>query len=660
MILINLIKYVVLLIIFLNSRTLNNNSKTDIDYNYVKFGQYSLAPLIKNEIRIPEINLAVTDLNITYSKEYNLIEIIYYITFFDINYHLIKPSNLPLLYNLSIFCNFYYIRGHKNIYSFANIHENKKFFCVEYTKIGEHIKFGISISQLKEKNGKNKYDELFFFTDKLININNNISILNNYKFDVNFSQRKFIQLLYKINDFDIENDTERENSNLLFSYIQPPSNLLKRDIAQSKGKWYFKNIYGNYFCFCKGESCINIISINKNEFQSCKYYFYLTIIDKHRYLYPKTHYLLSDFFDEDIEPSEAFPIFKKMLKRNLDVHYITMSWEIYNRLCLNNKRCLKDLEIIYGVKTINGDILEKYFELFLKLKAVITAEKYDSIENIFYNIEYIQYIFLGHGVTYIKSYLYNDYLSPKRYNKILLPPSKRIINLALNAGWKEENIIKIGYPKWDNYELYMTRNTSYKFSQKKERAIFMMFTWRKLKFGRNASIFYYNNIFNLINDTEINKQLYLNNIKFYFCYHHTLKEKRIIDFGNNTNIRLIKQNEISILLKNSSLIITDFSSILFDAIVQKKPLILFIPDGLDPNLQDIYTNEYYETIIKIKNGDIYLGEVFCDLNKTIDKIIYYIKNNFVVETEKLEFFKRFNLKNSGNTNKFIKYIEKLN
>ena len=222
------------------------------------------------------------------------------------------------------------------------------------------------------------------------------------------------------------------------------------------------------------------------------------------------------------------------------------------------------------------------------------------------------------------------------------------------------NIIKIGYPKWDNYELHLTKDSSQKNSKKKERSIFMMFTWRKLQRGKNASILYYNNIFNLLNDTEINRQLYLNNIKLYFCYHHTLKEKKIIDISNNTNIRFIAQNEISKLLKNSSLIITDFSSILFDAIVQKKPLILFIPDGLDPNLQDIYTNEYYETITRVKNGYIYLGEVFCDLNKVVNKIIYYIKKNFIVEKEKLKFFKKFNLKNFGNTNKFINYIVNLN
>ena len=335
-----------------------------------------------------------------------------------------------------------------------------------------------------------------------------------------------------------------------------------------------------------------------------------------------------------------------------------MSWNIYQQLCPNSK-CQNDLNVIYGISKIDGDVLEKYLELFLKLKAVITAEKYKDIGNFFYNSDYIEYIFLGHGVTYIKSYLYEDYLSPKRYNKIVLPPTKIILSLALKAGWKNEDIIQITCPKFDNYEIYKKKTKSYEYSESKERSIFVMFTWRYAKKGKNVSYLYYDNIYKLLNNKEINEQLLLSNIKLYFCYHHTLKEKKIINIDNDTNIKFISQNEISILLKNSSLIITDFSSILFDAIVQRKPLILYIPDGLDPDLQEIYTEQYYETIIKIKYGIIDLHEVFFDFNEVVNKIIYYIKNDFNLEKEKLEFYKKFNLTNKGNTNKFINYLEKL-
>ena len=151
----------------------------------------------------------------------------------------------------------------------------------------------------------------------------------------------------------------------------------------------------------------------------------------------------------------------------------------------------------------------------------------------------------------------------------------------------------------------------------------------------------------------------IKNIKLFFCYHHSLKEKKNFIIIKKNNIRTISQNDISKLLKNTSLIITDFSSILFDAIVQKKPLILFIPDGLDPNLMYIYNKEYYETITKIIKGFIYLYEVFIDLNEVVNKTIYYIKNDFVVEKEKLKFYRQFKLRDKGNTKKFIKYIQNL-
>ena len=438
------------------------------------------------------------------------------------------------------------------------------------------------------------------------------------------------------------------------SFLKPPLFSLKREIAQIEGKWNFNNIYNNYFCFCNGDSCINfnLLSFNAQYFQYCKYYFYLAIIDNNRDLYPKTHYLLSDFFDENIESSYALPIFKEMRLKDFKVHYITMSNDIYNQLCLNNKKCFMESQIIYGIKKINGDNLEILFGLFLRLKAVIAAEKYYCIDNLFYNIDYITYIFLGHGVTYIKSYLYSDYLSPTMYNKILLPPCKKFIKLALDAGWKKENIIKIGYPRWDNYDSFSNSRIN------EEKAIFLMFTWRKMKKGKRISNDYFDSLTKLLNNWKLNDKLNTNNIKLFFCLHHSLKDKIVIK-TNKDNIRIISQNKISSLLKNSSLIITDFSSILFDAIVQRKPLILFIPDCLDPNLEDIYVSEYYETINKIKNGIIYLGEVFVDLKKVINKIIYYINNGFILEPERLRFYNKFRLKKSGNTNRFINYIKRL-
>ena len=170
-------------------------------------------------------------------------------------FHLIRPSNLSLLYNLSIFCNFYTLKRHKNIYSFANIQENRDFYCFEYLKVGNHAKFGIKIYKSSGGRKEKEYNELFFFTDKIFNNqNNNLTLQNNYKIDIKYFLKNNI-LLDKFSSTN-ENATSKGSNNLFFSYKQPYLYSLKEDISELKGHWYFKNIYNNYFCFCKGKSCI--------------------------------------------------------------------------------------------------------------------------------------------------------------------------------------------------------------------------------------------------------------------------------------------------------------------------------------------------------------------------------------------------------------------
>ena len=648
----NIIKYIICAYFIIYILIVNDRNKENINDYLLKYNKNQRYILINNITYNSKIYLNISDITYSYSIKFGLINAKFFVNFLDANFMAIKSFNVLSYYRLNIICNLYISEENINIYSIANIYDNNFFFCVEYIKIEDKANFGILIYNKNSSDEEIQYFQYFYYNPILNNIKQNSSLENNEVFDIINIYKKFNELLNKIKKYKENISYRKEAYNLKSSYLQPPLFFLKRDIAQVEGKWNFKNIYQNYFCFCKGDSCLNLLNFNSQFFQSCKYYFYLTIIDNNRDLYQKTHYLLSDFFDENIESSDVFPVFKEMISKHFNAHYLTMSYDIYKQLCLNNSKCLNESQIIYGIKKINGDILELLLDLFLRLKAVITAEKYNSIDNIFYNIDYITYIFMGHGVTYIKSYLYKDYISPKFYNKILLPPCKKFVKLALDAGWQDDNIIKIGYPRWDIYDTFDN------YLNKDEKTIFLMFTWRKVKNGKNISKLYYTNLNKLLKSKKLNTQLEKNNVKIFYCFHHTLKEKRLFN-ANTNNIRIINQNNISTLLRNSSLIITDFSSILFDAIVQKKPLILFIPDGLDPDLENIYTKEYYETINKIKNGSIYLDEVFLELKKARDKIIYYIKNGFSLEEERLNFYNTFRLKKNYNTKRFINYINNL-
>ena len=124
-----------------------------------------------------------------------------YINIYNSNFHIIKPTDLSLLYNIGIFCNLYIFESNENIYSIANIYENKCFLCTEYTKISENIKFGIKIYKINEFGERIEFQELFFFTDKLNKIDQSLRILDNYKFNCNHLIKKYKGFLLEFEEY---------------------------------------------------------------------------------------------------------------------------------------------------------------------------------------------------------------------------------------------------------------------------------------------------------------------------------------------------------------------------------------------------------------------------------------------------------------------------
>ena len=162
--------------------------------------------------------------------------------------------------------------------------------------------------------------------------------------------------------------------------------------------------------------------------------------------------------------------------------------------------------IFKGSALIYGDFLEKYLDIILRLKAVIAGESFYSFKNIFYNIDYITYINVGHGIKFFKRSSYINYATYKRYNKLMLPPSDKIISIAKNYGWTDNNIIKNCLPRWDKYNIYkeslLIKNLNL------NKSIFIMFTFRKLKNkSYNMKKFYLKNILKLVNNKNLNKEI---------------------------------------------------------------------------------------------------------------------------------------------------------
>ena len=610
-----------------------NNSLSNI-YNTIYYIQF-----FNNNNN--KIYFRLLNFSYIFSFRFNIIRVEYFILFFYKNSSYIIPSDLSLYFNLHIICKLNSIETNSTIDSLASIHQNKFFKCIEYVNINEKINFGIQIYRSKARDLCINYTK-YFFSDSNFNYNKHL-FQNNKIFYPLFNEKKFY--------------LEKENKSLSLKkiYIKNPNYNTKSKIIKNDNNWEFINIYNHYFCSCRGHNCLYSNLINhKNSTQICKYRFYLNLIEENKYLYNKSYYLLADF-DGDFESfDDSFPIFQKLIDLGKSAYYMTI-----NKIILRKTNINKGLfKYIIKGNFIDGDFLENYFSLFLKLKTVISAAKFFSFSNLFFYIDYITFISLTHGLNYFKSFLFKTYYGRTRYHKIVISTSEKIISLAIKNGWQENDLIKICLPKWDIFNLIKNRKL-----KSKTKSIFIFFTWRiwrkNISDEMKLNSDYFHNIIELINNKYLIESLRRNEIILNFCLHHMLeiyKDKINIE---NKNVKFIKQNQIFRCITRSSLLVTDFSSIIFEFIYQKKPYIMFIPDSEDLNIEQYYISNYYKLIKDLKEDRIGFMNKFFDINHVVEKIIYYINNSFAIEKNLSDFYKSFNLTCGNNTKKFINYIENI-
>lgn len=553
---------------------------------------------------------------------------------------MILPSDLALIYNLHIIC-FLKINNNNNIYSLANIEEDRLFKCTEFLNLHENFHLGVIIYKIDKKGFiKNDY-KLFYLNKRIFNydtkdddIFNITKLVNQYNYSFNQSM----------------NEDIIKESKLKQLYILKPFGNLKRNFINSENNWNFLNIFNYYFCYCKGISCLNIKISN-----ICKYFFYIYIIDINRNVYEKTDFLFMDFILKKYSSDDVYPIFQEMINKNISSHYLTEKKKIYKKYCKGKKVC--DTVIYVNEKSykINDEFLENHLTLILKLDKVISSVGVNItfINNIFYNIDYITYICVGHGVSFFKYYLYKEYYGPNNFDKLLIPNSDLLISCTKKYGWKEENLIKMNLPRWDKYN-HEKRQIRGK-GNMNENSVFFMFTWRELKTNKNVTLSYFENIIKILNNEILINKAKENYITLYFSIHHKFIKYKD-DFTINQYIKTVGEDDISDCLSKTSLIVTDYSSIIFDMIYRRKPYIIFIPDAYDPEIKINYLKTSYNIIKKFKYNHFSFENIFFDINSTVNKINYYIDNRFEIDLELIKLYNDFKFKHSNAKKEFIDYL----
>ena len=342
-------------------------------------------------------------------------------------------------------------------------------------------------------------------------------------------------------------------------------------------------------------------------------------------------------------PNEACDngyIFYKYLRENrkdINVYYV-----IFKKS--------KDFEKVnkIGQVILHGSL--KHWLFYLNAKKIIVTQKYaNPSPAIFYVLHKIGIIktprvFLQHGITKddCKMFYYNK----TKFRLFICGAKMEYEYVKDNFGYPKQNVVYTGFARFDNLN---TENLE------RNNLILIAPTWRKwIKTQKEFDLFF-NNYLELINNKTLIKYLEINDIKLQIVLHKNMKKFKINKKSLSKNIKINHNEEVDIqnLLNNSNLLITDYSSIFMDIAYRKKPIIYYQFDKNKYRVKQLQEGYFsYE-----KDG---FGDIALEKNFLINKIKYYIENNFNAEEKYLKrmdnFFER---KDKNNCLRILKEIEKI-
>lgn len=158
--------------------------------------------------------------------------------------------------------------------------------------------------------------------------------------------------------------------------------------------------------------------------------------------------------------------------------------------------------------------------------------------------------------------------------------------------------------------------------------ILLMPTWRTTIHGQTdiTDSMYYKQWQGVLQNKRLKEFLEKNNVQLIF-YPHFEVQRFTHDFmsdSENVKIADFENYDVQTLLKESKLLVTDYSSVYFDFAYMKKPVVYFQFD------REEFFGKHYEKGY-FDYDTMGFGDVCFDVESTVDSILKIAKNNFVPE-----------------------------
>lgn len=254
-------------------------------------------------------------------------------------------------------------------------------------------------------------------------------------------------------------------------------------------------------------------------------------------------------------------------------------------------------------------------------------------------------IFLQHGI--IKDNIESLYSENVNLDLFVCGAYPEYMDIKSKYGFKEGVVKYLGLCRYDNL-----------FTNNPQRQILLMPTWRMNINSLTAEKFKETEYFKCWNGI-INNDILIKALKKAECnlifYLHYEFQKYLDCFDKKENVILAHFSDYDVqkLLKDSALLVTDYSSVYFDFAYMKKPLIYYQFD-----LNEFQKNQYAKGYFDYNTMGF--GKVVTEESKLVNEILENIENAFKIDTmfEKRtdEFFKIRDSKNCERNFNTIKDI----
>lgn len=308
------------------------------------------------------------------------------------------------------------------------------------------------------------------------------------------------------------------------------------------------------------------------------------------------------------------------------------------------------------LKSFSNNLVEYgsflHYVVYCRAKVLISTHIYgyapvpslfQRLDRIFHINEGKFCIMLQHGIT--KDYIPSLNFSNTKVDLMVCGAKPEYDYMQYAFGYPKENVQYLGFCRFDSLKL----------GKSEDRIILVMPTWRRWLTENNIANSEYINVYNeLINNKTILYLLREYDYKLVFYPHHEIQpyiELLRVDVPNDRVIVADKYHyDVQDLLNQSSVLITDYSSVFFDFAYMRKPVIFYQFD------QKRYrTAHYAEGYFRYEDS---FGPVVLYINDLIDQIRSLIiegcllKNQY--EEKCNEFFPLTDHNNCRRTYSYIK------